>query len=309
MEKEKKSASVLRKAYIEDSIRSLRKQEMSALDDADRKRKGKLSKGQRNAAIAGAVIAAYGAYVLVDSGAASQISKNISNSIRGTEHKWTKNSALAAKDMDVDQLFGTVVSRINPDYGSPGTTNNCRRCTFAYEMSRRGYDVSATKTLTATGQNLVGETNALGGNIKGGRIGGALKVAIEKRANAKTGAQMSEFTKNAVFANGIGENPIWKKTGIGDSLTSGDIFSRLAEQPNGSRGEFNMRWLNGGGHSMAYEIVNGKPVIFDTQSQKIFKDIVDLDVYTSRAKDAGFTRLDNKDLNSDFLQRWLKNNS
>ena len=115
LEKEKKSASVLRKAYIEESIRSLRKQEMSALDDADRKRKGKLSKGQRNAAIAGAVIAAYGAYVLVDSGAASQISKNISNSIRGTEHKWTKNSALAAKDMDVDQLFGTVVSRINPD--------------------------------------------------------------------------------------------------------------------------------------------------------------------------------------------------
>ena len=70
-----------------------------------------------------------------------------------------------------------------------------------------------------------------------------------------------------------------------------------------------MRWLNGGGHSMAYEIVNGKPVIFDTQRQKVFKDIADLDIYTSRAKDAGFTRLDNKDLNTDFLQRWLKNNS
>ncbi len=38
---------------------------------------------------------------------------------------------------------------------------NCRRCTFAYEMRRRGYDVAATRTTNGRGQTAVGVYNAL----------------------------------------------------------------------------------------------------------------------------------------------------
>ena len=38
---------------------------------------------------------------------------------------------------------------------------NCRRCTFAYELSRRGYDVQATKTLIGTGQDANGMNQML----------------------------------------------------------------------------------------------------------------------------------------------------
>lgn len=50
----------------------------------------------------------------------------------------------------------------HPEYGnSLGSFMNCRRCTFAYELSRRGYDVQATKTLIGTGQDANGMNQML----------------------------------------------------------------------------------------------------------------------------------------------------
>lgn len=59
---------------------------------------------------------------------------------------------------------------------------------------------------------------------------------------------------------------------------------------------------------MAWEIINNKPVIFDCQTGKMYKNAFDLDSAVGKyIKKAGFTRLDNIDLNEDFLLRWLRN--
>jgi hypothetical protein len=87
----------------------------------------------------------------------------------------------------------------------------------------------------------------------------------------------------------------------------GGIFKALASQPDGARGELGVAWKMGSGHSMAWEVVKGKPVIFDAQSGKMFKSDSDFSEIGASVKEAGFTRLDNIELNDDYLMRWLKN--
>lgn len=293
-------SSPFKRNYMQGSIEGYKKEEATFSKEAAKVRDGKLTTNQRNALILASALAVYGTYKLVDSGHAGQIVKSLSGNT-----DWKTNPDLAIK-MDADGLFNNVVSRINPDYGLPGTTNNCRRCTFAYEMSRRGFDVDATKTLAGTGQTVFGEEAALGRKVKGGTIGGIIKVKMEKKAFEKDGTPMSDVTKKVLMGKGLGENTFWEKTGYNGELTSSDVFSRLMRQPEGSRGEISVRWMQGGAHSIAYEIVDKKPVIFDTQTNRIFKTASDFDVYMDRIKDAGFTRLDDKELDTEFLQRWLK---
>jgi hypothetical protein len=87
---------------------------------------------------------------------------------------------------------------------------------------------------------------------------------------------------------------------------SKSIFDTLAKEPNGSRGELGVMWNMGGGHSMAYEVVKGTPVIFDGQTGKIYKTPLEF-MDMPAVKNAGFTRLDNVDLNVDYLMRWMTN--
>lgn len=58
---------------------------------------------------------------------------------------------------------------------------------------------------------------------------------------------------------------------------------------------------------MAWEIVGGKPVIFDTQVRRKYTSLEDIEKLGNNIAEAGFTRLDNKELNEDFLRRWVKN--
>ena len=118
------------------------------LKDAADIREGKLTDGQKKAligaGIAAAVLIAYGSYKYVDSGKLNQ---------RKTKDIPFKKNDLLTRKMGPDRLMKEVVAPINPDYGAPGTKMNCRRATMAYEMRRRGYDVQATLSRSATGQN------------------------------------------------------------------------------------------------------------------------------------------------------------
>ncbi len=57
---------------------------------------------------------------------------------------------------------------------------------------------------------------------------------------------------------------------------------------------------------MAWEIIKGKPVIFDGQTGDVYKSKIDFTAIANSVKEVGFTRLDNIDLNNDYLMRWLK---
>ena len=65
----------------------------------------------------------------------------------------------------------------------------------------------------------------------------------------------------------------------------------ISRHPDGSRGEFGMKWIGGGGHSMAWEKIKGEAVIFDNQTGKNYRGSEILQLATG-IEDAGITRLD-----------------
>jgi len=216
----------------------------------------------------------------LDSGEARAYITAGKNFLLKQEPGFRKNAALAAKDMSVDDIMSKVVRQINPGYPFPGSTMNCRRCTLAYEMRRRGYDVRSTKTLWGTGQTSAGMDKATTANI-GWRSLGRDRV-LKKMKNGEISGLDGEVS---------------------------DIFRTLRQQPERSRGEVGVQWLLRGAHSIAYEIIDGKPILFDTQSGKKITSPEEWDtVYRGLGiSRASFTRLDNQGMNYRWLSHWVKN--
>lgn len=286
--------------------KNLSKERDSALRDAEAKRQGKLTRKQK-AIVAGVVfVSAYATYKVANTGEFNRMAMKGKAFFEGQDSSsWKKAPKLASTDFDVSTIKFAVVDQINKDYGAPGTKVNCRRCTFAYEMRRRGYDVAATRTTTGSGQDRTGMYNALTPGAKLVRPG---KVSIISRLVSEslknTSGDISSFTRHLDVMKPDGKTLISASSG---GLKPTDIFSALSTQPNGARGELGVSWKIGGGHSMAWEIVKGKPVIFDAQTRRVYENPETLLKLTGAMKEAGFTRLDNVPLNEDFLMRWVKN--
>jgi hypothetical protein len=225
---------------------------------------------------------------------------------------WRKRDILSKRDMDADSLQRIVASKINPGFGDVGTKMNCRRATFAYEMRRRGYDVMATRTTSGRGQELGGIYNAVNPGVNivpSGAAGVLTRLGLEARRQSISGTNSvkdTPFTNlSTVFSQGLGLNPV---SDDDNGSTAGGIFKALRDQPDRSRGEVGVSFIGGGLHSIAYEIVNGKPVIFDTQAGKRFTTAAQMErFYQDSLFNAGFTRLDNLPMNYNFLLRWLRN--
>lgn len=280
------------------------------------KKKHKLTDKQKKAikigaAVVAAALVAYGTYKFVDSGSLNRCIIKGKAAINGwgTDY-WDKYSDFANPKMSAKDIKENIVSFINPGHGADiGTSMNCRRCTFAYEMSRRGYMVKATKTLGGSGQTPIGIYNAINEHtVKGGIIGGLFKY-IKDGVSNKTNS-FTDAMDNVIENGGL----IGTKINIGASTYANDIFKALAKNPNGARGELGVQWVAGCGHSMAWEIIKGKPVVFDCQLNKMYdtpQKLIDFmkneGVNTGGIMNAAFLRLDNKELNYDFLLRWVKN--
>jgi hypothetical protein len=250
---------------------------------------------------AAAVVAAIATYKLADSGELNRLAQKGKAFIHGNPPQWRKKPSLADPTMSVEDIFNKVVKRINPEYFNPlkpisednqarlgyiGSINNCRRCTFAYELSRRGFDVKATKTLNGTGQDAVGVYNAIHENT-------ISRLETVLRPNGS----LSE-------KNGISIVNLKHSKNIFDSITT----AIETQCPNRSRGELQLIFNEGGGHSIAWEIIDGKARLFDCQTRTIYDSLKTLtDNIPSQISDAGFLRLDDKKLNVDFLSKWVKN--
>ena len=193
---------------------------------------------------------------------------------------WKKDPSLAKKDMPVSALKDKVIKPVNPDFPGLGTTNNCLRATYTYEMRRRGFDVTATKTIFATGQTKIGQKT--------------MSKSLSKHERIYSDPDASKIKR--IFL-----------PGKADSTAA---FKRLAKEPDRSRGEFTMTWGSMmGGHSIAYEIVNKKPVFIDAQSGKTYQTPSELDTMLKFAKTISFNRLDNKDINAITIPAWVKDSA
>lgn len=271
------------------------------VDEAE-KSASKRIRNERIAIGAAAVVAAIAAYKLADSGELNRLAQKGKAYVYGSPPQWKKDSSLADATMSAEDIYHNVVARrINPDYGivSPagfGTKNNCRRCTFAYELRRRGFNVQATKSVGGTGQKLDGAYNATHKKtIKGGILGVFLSSFLDDTRGVDN--RVANFIDKERFDIVIKTNA---------KASSKSIFDSLMRYPDRARGELEAVWKSGVGHSMAWEIINGKPVIFDCQTDQRFETV---DSFMERAayiKQASSMRLDNIELNTDFLKKWIK---
>lgn len=248
------------------------------------------------AAVAATALIAIGTYKLADSGELHRLIEKGKAALGKTDGIGFKRNPDLAKPMSADEILTNVVSRINIDHNivgaaSIGTNNNCKRCTYAYELSRRGFDVKATKSISGTGQHVYGTYNATHKDSIGGPI-----TRIKKYL--KGDEKILETIRNP-----LGGTPIK----IQSSSPSESVFSALSSSPNGSRGELIMKWKSGSSHSIAWEILNGKPIFYDCQRSIMFDTPEKFNSYADEIQEATFQRLDNVDLNLDFLQRWCEN--
>lgn len=284
---------------------------------------GTFTRGQKVAIVGATLIAAYAGYKFADSGQANRlIQKGMMLVNEQNLQEFLKTDfSLSKTDLSPEDIFNSIVPKINPGYKKPGGNKNCMRCTFAYELNRRGYDVTATKSFAATGQNAQGRFNVLNPDKekRGTSQWALMKNGIEDyQYKSDRGLPDGYKTISDIIstAKGLGETEIllseFPEFGNGAKGNVKKIFKALSNQPSGARGELGVEWslsgMSGGAHSMAWEIFNGKPVIFDTQTGKKFESEEDWvkagynDVLT-----AAMTRLDDKDLDLDYLLRWFKN--
>ena len=291
--------SLTKKGRSKRKINRLEKKKQKALHDAEIKKNGKLTKKEKAIVIGATVVAAYATYKFIDSGHARQMITKGKQALGVSDSVFKKDLKLADKNLTDSEIFDKVVKRINPDYGAIGSKVNCRRCTFSYEMSRRGYDVKATKTIGGSGQGLPGLTSAI--TKESGIYGYAKNVFNDE-----------PFTRQILGDDNTKKN----KMGLEDVLLTSNvednaknIFKHLSNYPNGARGEFAMAWTGGAGHSMAFEIIKGKPIIFDCQTSTEYSSPEDLSKLAKNIVKASTTRLDNIELNEDFLMRWMENAS
>ena len=139
----------------------------------------------------------------------------------------------------------------NPKYSKGGVyKNNCISCALTYDMRRRGYDVEAMPIDTTSATN--GSLPVQLGFYKGEKLE-TYEVPNDPDVAVK------QFTKNIV--------------------SYGD----------GSRGMLRIRWKNGDGHAVVWEVNDGSVIIRDPQNNTI----IDLSEYMRRAKTFYYFRTDN----------------
>ena len=84
-----------------------------------------------------------------------------------------------------------------------------------------------------------------------------------------------------------------------------DIIGKLEKEPEGSYGHFSVEWREafGGAHSMFYKIENGKPVIYDCQTNKIYKTKDIYKIASPLDDKTKFMRCDNLEVNFDYMKK------
>ena len=142
----------------------------------------------------------------------------------------------------------------NRQYSKGGVyKNNCISCALAYDMRRRGYDVEAMPVDTTTATN------------------GSLPVQLD----------FYKGEKLEIFE--VPEDP---------DVAMKQFTNRILKYGDDSRGMLRIRWKNGDGHAVIWEVDGNSVIVRDPQNNTI----VDLSDYMCRAKTFYYFRTDNLEL-------------
>ena len=142
----------------------------------------------------------------------------------------------------------------NPKYSKGGVyKNNCISCALAYDLRRRGYDVES------------------------------VGVDTTKAANGSLPVQLGFYKGEKLQSFDVPDDP---------NVAMKRFIKSLLRYGNGSRGMLRIRWKNGDGHVVIWEVDGDSVVIRDPQNNTI----VDLSDYMKRAKTLYYFRTDNLEL-------------
>ena len=190
-----------------------------------------LSVGNIPGAISDAAVMGIAAYNLGTAAVGSVKEKQYFKDREGK--KVDKKTGLIKKDSNMTEKED--LSKINPGYKKydAGNHNNCMLCTTAYDLRRRGYDVTSNKAS-------YGYTN---GDIK-------RWYPKAKINNVSAQDENGKYSKKALINNTV---------------------STLSSQKN-ARGNLTVSWEKGGGHSMVYEVKDGQVRILDGQTNKVYEN-------------------------------------
>lgn len=214
--------------------------------------------------------------------------------------------------MSAEELLHKVAKPVNPLYSTPGGKMNCRRSTYAYELRRRGFDVRATTSSVGWGQSESGVINAVTKDGKDFFSQMSMSQSVVDTgfsSVAKGDTRINPLKKILLDGLDTYENPVLhpggKITG-GNISSSAKVLAEIAKQPHGARGEVLFKF-EGFGHSMAYENIHGVPHIFDSQKGTLYNASKMVESKWDGFHSAELTRLDNVDLDINFLTRWATN--
>lgn len=254
------------------------------------------------AVVAGIAVAGGAAYIAADyaienKAATLRFAKNMA------EHgaPFARNEALMGKKT-IGELR-EISKNINPNYKIKGSGGkiNCRRSTFAYELNRRGFDVDATSSAVAWGQDAIGRSTAMGARKD---IANPLSFLNIAKGRGRSDTAVGSFKK------------------VKSLDTDGEIESiikALRSHPDQSRGELLLNVTKHDkvskktmsyGHSVNWEMVNGNPHILDSQTGRSWpgheEGIAQMFKEWGKPSSTQVTRLDNVKMNNKFLNRWAK---
>lgn len=318
-----------KKSFNDDTIKELERQKKQAEREAERVKNGKLTRKQKQV-IAGAVVVTalvgYSVYARgQQSGALNSWQLLAKARLQGRDIPFNTNKALSQK-MSAEDLLAKVARPVNPNYKLPGGQMNCRRSTYTYELRRRGFDVHATTSSVGWGQSESGVINAL--TTKGKdyfratsmsntvvntgfsdvargdkRTAPGAKILLDKLHNS----DKEDLVGNIISRIKAGKPLVDEDEGAFATMSSSKkVLAELAKQPEGARGEVLFKFP-GFGHSMAYEIVDGAPKIFDSQKGTMYDAVKKVESKWDGFTAAEIRRLDNLDLDLNFLTRWSTN--
>ena len=300
--------SALIRSALDSDKKELTKQRDLLLKDADRSAKGKLTSNQRKliagAVVVGAISGGVTLAMMSDSGSLNAMRLKGEKIVKRKDSVFNKNDEFSQKFDNPDDLLKVVGKDVNPNYDKLGGQMNCRRCTFAYELRRRGYDVQATTSPIGQGQSESGFINAVNKKDRKRYATTSMSKAVDNGRKIATKLDGDKRLRNFESARlSVDKNK-------GEPISGSQISKLLGNQPNGARGEivFNQGMF---AHSLAYEIVNNKPYAFDTQKGQSFDLSGDgfskFQGKWGETKEINVTRLDNVDLDESFLARWATN--
>jgi hypothetical protein len=204
--------------------------------------------------------------------------------------------------------FDDDLEAVNPgiETGLKLKKNNCMMCTTAYELRRRGYDVMAGNSSTGLGKDVINKWfpdakfNEVSHDSNKDEYG-----FIQKHFSSDQARHSLDATMAMSIDNGKTTKPSEQqlKAKARQEAYINKVINQMEKEPNGSRGNIMVNWPDGGGHSMIYEIKNGKLNIMDAQIGKKIDDPTSLLKYCPNIT---YIRYDNVDFDPKGIKGYIQ---